>query len=92
MTEPIFKAPLPPSGSGFTPPPQKEPDSQPELQPSQSSAQEDLKQRILPYLWYVLGGAFAVGLIFGLMMFTSPFGNSAPTYSPCMSNTNIGTL
>ena len=80
MTEPIFKAPLPPSGSEFTPQQPKEPEQRPEPHPSQSSAQEDLKQRILPYLWYVLGGAFAVGLIFGLMM---SGGSSEPPQLEC---------
>ena len=74
MTEPIFKAPLPPKEGGFTPPPPSV-DKQPIAKQSQ-----DLKQKILPYLWYVLGGTFAVGLIFGAMM---SGGDSAPTAPEC---------
>ena len=81
MTEPIFKAPLPPSGNGFTPNQSKEPEKQ-ESTPAQTSSSpaEDVKQKILPYLWYVLGGTFAVGLIFGVMM---AGGDSAPPVQEC---------
>ena len=74
MTEPIFKAPLPPKEGGFTPPPPSV-DKQPIAKQSQ-----DLKQKILPYLWYVLGGTFSIGLIFGAMM---SGGDSAPAAPEC---------
>ncbi|MGN0919961.1 MAG: hypothetical protein ACI4OR_04325 [Alphaproteobacteria bacterium] len=75
MTEPIFKAPLPPSGSGFTPPQPKEPEEQ-----ASAPAPEDPKQKILPYLWYVLGGTFAMGLLLGVIMVG---GESAPPQPEC---------
>ena len=77
MTEPIFKAPLPTSGNGLTPPPVKETEQQSDKSASSSG---DVKQRILPYLWYVLGGAFVVGLILGVMMAS---GDSVPTTTEC---------
>lgn len=64
MTEPIFKAPLPSENNGFTPPP---PPEKSEDVPSAEPAQ-DIKQKILPYLWYVLGGAFFIGFLMGIMM------------------------
>ena len=78
MTEPIFKAPLPPSDNGLTPPPIKEPEQQQPSKTTLSSA--DLKQKVLPYLWYVLGGVFVVGLILGVMM---AGGDSAPVTAEC---------
>ena len=78
MTEPIFKAPLPPEGSGFSVPPLG---TQPE-NPNESGGgnSEDVKHKILPYLWYVLGGTFVIGLILGLMM---AGGDSAPVAPTC---------
>ena len=73
MTEPIFKAPLPPEGNGFTPPSVPEPKEQPE------HSGEDVKQKILPYLWYILGGTFVLGLIFGLMMGSGEAPSTAPS-------------
>ena len=72
MTEPIFKAPLPPQGVEFNPPPQKEEEEQPK------KPIEDIKQKIIQYLWYVLGGTFFIGLIFGLMMGGGETTQSAP--------------
>ena len=75
MTEPIFKAPLPPEGS-FTTPVNKAPE-----QDSQNSGGKgDIKQKILPYLWYVFGGVFVVGLLFGIMM---GGGDEAPQTVEC---------
>ncbi len=76
MTEPIFKAPLPPTGNGFN---QQQP-KEPEQKPSQPSSVGDVKQKIVSYLWYVLGGVFFVGLIFGLMM---GGGDSTPPPMDC---------
>ena len=78
MTEPIFKAPLPPQENGFTPPSSAELENN--KQEQQESAPEDIKQKVLPYLWYVLGGTFVIGLIFGLRM-TS--GESETVREPC---------
>ena len=65
MVEPIFKAPLPPTETDahLT----SMPDAQPQVA-EESPKNVDLKQKILPYLWYVFGGTFFVGLLFGLMM------------------------
>ena len=79
MTEPIFKAPLPPQESGFTPPPSAEPENNDQGQQAPASG-EDVKQKILPYLWYILGGVFVIGLIFGVMV---SGGESEPTREPC---------
>ncbi len=78
MTEPIFKAPLPPQGNGFTSPQPQEPKKEQEEQ--NQNVPQDLKQKILPYLWYVLGGCFFLGLIFGIMM---SGGDSAPPAQEC---------
>ena len=66
MVEPIFKAPLPPSGNIISTPTEKQPEEP--QQPEKGAEQTDIKQKILPYLWYVLGGTFFLGLIFGAMM------------------------
>ena len=89
MTEPIFKAPLPPQSSEPTPQPIPQPAVEPEEtkeMPAETpvvepSAPEDVKQKILPYLWYVLGGAFAIGLVLGMMM--SGGGDSGPAQESC---------
>ena len=75
MTEPVFKAPLPPQGNGFTPSSSPEPEEKKE-----PVTPEDIKQKFLPYLWYILGGTFAVGLIFGVMI---SGGESAPPPQRC---------
>ena len=62
MTEPMFKAPLPPQGNGFTPPPAQEQNTEQKA----AGKPQDIKQKLLPYLWYVLGGTFFVGLILGI--------------------------
>ena len=78
MTEPIFKAPLPPEGS-FTTPVNNTQEQQQTTPPSPKKG-GDIKQKVLPYLWYVLGGTFAIGLIFGLMM---GGGEAAPQSVEC---------
>ena len=72
MTEPIFKAPLPPEES-FTPPVKDEQENLPQKK-------EDIKQKILPYLWYIFGGAFFLGLVFGVMI---GGGDSVPQTTDC---------
>lgn len=79
MTEPVFKAPLPPSDNGFTPP------SSPEKGTEQASDKkkisvDDVKQKISLYLWYVLGGTFLIGLILGMAMAGD---DSAPVVHEC---------
>ena len=84
MTEPIFKAPLPPQNGDYVPPHEPEQEakeSQTETTP-EPTGPEDVKQKILPYLWYVLGGVFAVGLIFGLMM-SGDSSSSGAAQQPC---------
>ena len=73
MTEPIFKAPLPPQNSGFTPPPVNK-------EGGQKLNLQDIKQKISTYLWYVLGGTFLIGLIFGIAM---SGGEPAPVATEC---------
>ena len=75
MTEPVFKAPLPPQEGGFTAPSTPTPTPGPEEH--KEATDQNIKEKILPYLWYVLGGSFAVGLIFGMMM--SGDSSSAPS-------------
>ena len=75
MTEPIFKAPLPPGNSGFTQPPVNQENEQ-----KQNLSQQDIKQKLLPYLWYVLGGTFVIGLILGVAM---SGGEPAPVVQSC---------
>lgn len=76
MTEPIFKAPLPPENNGFTPPPSQK-DGEKKVN---ASSLQDIKQKISTYLWYVLGGTFLVGLILGVAM---SGGESAPVAPEC---------
>ena len=45
MTEPIFKAPLPPENGGFTTPPQNKEDEK------KANSLQDIKQKISSYLW-----------------------------------------
>ena len=82
MTEPIFKAPLPPEGNGFNAPssPQKNGEEVEEASPQKTGkeALQEAKQKIITYLWYVLGGTVLVGLIFGLLM----GGGEAPAPAP----------
>ena len=75
MTEPIFKAPLPPEGSFATPVNKSQ-----EQPPQNPEKGEDIKQKILPYLWYILGGVFVFGLLFGVMM---GGGDDAPQAVEC---------
>ena len=78
MTEPVFKAPLPPQENGTIPPPPPPVDKE---QVTESAPKhQDIKQKILPYLWYVLGGTFVVGLVLGVMM---AGGDSAPPAPVC---------
>ena len=80
MTEPIFKAPLPPEGSGFTPPPLKEEGKKTEdVSKESEQVPQDVKQKLLPYIWYILGGTFFVGLIFGILMGGGETVQEAPT-------------
>ena len=82
MTEPIFKAPLPPEGNGFNIPPKKEETEKTEEVPVKKTGKEkleEIKQKISLYLWYVLGGTFFVGLIFGLLMGGGETVQQAPT-------------
>ena len=78
MVEPIFKAPLPPSEqndhlTSVSETPVQSPDnSEVSAAPVQSTDNSDkvadLKQKILPYLWYLFGGVFVFGLMLGFMM------------------------
>ena len=77
MTEPIFKAPLPPENSGFTPPSSQKDGEQ----KVNATSLQDIKQKISAYLWYVLGGAFLVGLILGISM---AGGESTPVAPECL--------
>ena len=79
MAEQIFKAPLPPEGTGFTPP--SPPAAEPEPPQKAPEKLSDIKEKIVPYLWYVLGGTFFVGLIFGMMMTSG--GETAPVTPTC---------
>ena len=76
MTEPIFKAPLPPENNGFTPPPSKKE----EEQKVNATSLQDIKQKISSYLWYVLGGTFLIGLILGIAL---SGGESVPVVPEC---------
>ena len=75
MTEPIFKAPLPPSGGESVPPAKDEDDKQ-----KTPLSNQDVKQKILPYLWYILGGVFLFGIILGVAM---GGGEEAPQVPEC---------
>lgn len=77
MTEPIFKAPLPQGEGEFVPPPPVQ-----EKKPEPPASATDVKQKLLPYLWYVLGGAFVIGLILGIMMASG--GEAAPEAPKCL--------
>ena len=72
MTEPIFKAPLPPEGNDFSQPTKAEP---------VASVPEGPKQKIMQYLWYILGGTFVLGLILGMAL--TGGGDSAPAAPSC---------
>ena len=70
---------VPPQKNEFTPHSSGEPENNDQGQQAPSSG-EDIKQKILPYLWYVVGGTFVIGLIFGMMM--AGGGESQPDSRP----------